>query len=155
MSEEYEILPHQLLQDLKGEVEQLKRKLTHPDAKANELILEIESMKDSIHELNAVFSKALDDARGEEIGSTITSLKQKVENVVTQNETIAKALIAISDKLDNFVQGGHSKPPPVVQHNMGPPPMPGPARNAPPPMMGGPPPMGPPPPPTRRQGIFK
>ena len=41
--EEYEILPHQLLSDLKYDVEALKKKLSQPDAKANELILEIES----------------------------------------------------------------------------------------------------------------
>ena len=160
MAEEYEILPHQLLQDLKTEVEELKKKLIQPDAKANELILEIESMKDSVHELNAVFSKALDDAKGEDIGSTINTLKQRVENVVSQNETIAKALIAISDKIDEFVNKGHStptaRPTPVnVYHNIGVPPMPGPSRTAPPPMMP-PPGMIPPPPPNlRRQGIFK
>ena len=59
--EEYEILPHQLLSDLKYDVEALKKKLTQPDNKINELILEIESLKDSIHELNIVFEKALQE----------------------------------------------------------------------------------------------
>ena len=35
---EYEILPHQLLSDLKYDVEALKKKLDQPDSKANELI---------------------------------------------------------------------------------------------------------------------
>ena len=61
--EEYEILPHQLLSDLKTEVEALKKKLTQPDAKANELILEIESLKDSVHELNVVFEKAMEEMK--------------------------------------------------------------------------------------------
>ena len=42
MTQEYEILPHKLISDLKYDVEALKKKLTQPDAKANELILEIE-----------------------------------------------------------------------------------------------------------------
>ncbi|MBI2112047.1 hypothetical protein HYT52_00735 [Candidatus Woesearchaeota archaeon] len=137
--DDYEILPHQLLQDLKFDVESLKKKLTQPDAKANELILEIESMKDSIHELNDVFKKALDETKGESISSTIKELKEKIDNVVDQNETIAKALISISDKLDNFMDGqrqAKSMPRPVpVQHTMGPPGMPMPGRMAPPPEM--------------------
>ena len=58
--DEYEILPHQLLQDLKYDVEALKKKLTQPDTKSNELILEIESLKDSVHDLNDIFKKALE-----------------------------------------------------------------------------------------------
>lgn len=168
MTEDYEILPHQVLQDLKGEVEQLKKRLMQPDAKMNELILEIESMKDSIHELHAVFQKALDEAKGEDVSTTIRTLKEKVENVVSQNETIAKALIAISDKIDDFTSNREVRPMarpgtpfqvPAMQHNFGAPMMPGPARTAPPPMMA-PPGMGmgmPPPPPSasKRKGIFQ
>ena len=36
MKEDYEVIPHQLLIELKGEVEALKKKLTRPDQKANE-----------------------------------------------------------------------------------------------------------------------
>ena len=66
-NEDYEILPHQLLSDLKGDVEALKKKLSRPDSKANELILEIESMKDSVHDLNELFNKALEDQKEEDI----------------------------------------------------------------------------------------
>ena len=65
MDEDYEILPHQILADLKSEVEALKKKLTQPDAKAQELILEIESLKDSIHDLTMIFQKALEDMKQE------------------------------------------------------------------------------------------
>jgi predicted nuclease with TOPRIM domain len=170
--EEYEILPHQLLQDLKYEVESLKKKLTQPDAKANELILEIETMKDSVAELNSIFSKALLETKGESIGKTVTTLRDKVENVVSQNETIAKALIAISDKLDTFMQEHKSVTPATkvtpVTHTMGMPSMGGPGRVAPSPhmqmapmpsaapLMSAPSGMPPPPPmPTRRKGLFK
>ncbi|HLC91362.1 MAG TPA: hypothetical protein VJI15_06365 [Candidatus Nanoarchaeia archaeon] len=174
--EDYEILPHQLLQDLKFEVESLKKKLTQPDSKSNELILEIESMKDAIHELNSVFQKALAETKGEDVGKTIKTLKDKTEMVVSQNETIAKALIAISDKLDRFMQENKAvKQPqrmPQVQHTMGMPSIPGPGRMAPPPEMFSSP-MGmpqmpsmampsamsgmppPPPSPSRRKGLFQ
>ncbi len=101
---EYEILPHQLLEDLKFDVEALKKKLSEPEAKANELILEIETLKDSIHELNSVFSKALDETKEEDVYHSIKTLNERIDAVVTQNETIAKGMIAISDKVDEFLR---------------------------------------------------
>lgn len=101
--EDYELLPQQVIADLKYEVEALKKKLTQPDAKANELILEIESMKDAVHELNMIFEKALQQMKDEDVGKTFQSLLEKLDTVVSQNETIAKGMIAISDKLDDFM----------------------------------------------------
>lgn len=132
--EDYEILPHQLLADLKSEVEALKKKLTQPDAKANELILEMESIKDSIHELNIIFQKALEQTKEEDLVKVIKIINQKLDTVVTQNETIAKGMVAISDKLEDFManQGqmgtGLMNKSPMgtqVQHTMGAPQMPG------------------------------
>ena len=147
----YEMIPHKLLSDLKYDVEALQKKLTEPDAKSNELILEIESMKDSIHELTTVFQKALEEMKDEgDIAKTVHTMKEKLDTVVTQNETIAKGMIAISDKVDewmtNNASGNASQQQPKIalgapappigslnNHDMGtPPPMPrGPARMAP------------------------
>ncbi len=102
--EEYEILPNKLLSDLKFEVEALKKKLVQPDNKMNELILEIESMKDSIHELNVIFEKALEITKGEDVSKTIAEMKKRIDIVTSQNETIARGMIAISDKLEEFMQ---------------------------------------------------
>ena len=135
--EEYEILPHQLLADLKQEVEALKKKLTQPDAKANELILEIESVKDSIHELNVIFEKALEQTKEDDLGKTMKIASERLETIATQNETIAKGMIAISDKLEDFMNRQSSvsttapmpmMPPPraAMQHTMGVPQMRGP-----------------------------
>ena len=142
-NEDYEILPHKLLSDLKFEVEALKKKLTRPDAKANELILEIESMKDSIHELNVIFEKAMDEMKDEDSSKSLKNIKEKLNTVITQNETIARGMIAISDKLEEFMKSNARKPVtpiPVysqqsqsIQHTMGPP-SPGPSRVAPTPM---------------------
>ena len=90
MVEDYQILPQKLLQDLQTDVELLKKKLTEPETKMNELILEIETLKDSIHELTTVFDKALSDTKDEDIYGTIAQLNNRLDNVITQNETIAK-----------------------------------------------------------------
>ena len=147
--EEYELLPHKLLADLKDDVEMLRKKLNQPETKINELILEIESMKDSLHELNTIFQKVMDDTKEEDPHKAIKIMEQKMETVLTQNETIARGMVAISDKLEDFMSK-HSVPqqkpvsspqqvvpPPktgTMQHSMSPPQMPG-ARTAPGPQM--------------------
>ena len=142
---EYEILPHKLLEDLKYDVEALKKKLTQPDAKSNELILEIESLKDSVHELTDIFKKALGEIKDEDdTGKTMLFLRKKVDVIASQNETIARGMIAISEKVEDWMskQGtGSMKPPtyqpgPRPQHVMGPSPsFSGPGRTAPRPSM--------------------
>ncbi len=143
---DYELLPHQVLSELKQDIDALKKRLSQPDAKLNELMLEIESLKDNIHELNAIFQKVLDGTRTEDPSLTLRTTIEKLDAVVSQNETIARGMIAISDKLGDFMakQGvglaiprGPSAYP--VQHTMGMPTSPGPGRMAPRPsmMMGG------------------
>ena len=157
MADEYEILPHQLLQDLKFEVEALKKKLLQPDAKSSELILEIESLKDSLHDLQELFRKALEENKGDDLGMVVKVLREKVEAVISQNETIAKALLAISDRLDEVVTKQVLRP--VVapaQHVMGMPEMPGPARMAPRPQFSNSMDIPPPPPSIdKKRGLFK
>ncbi len=127
-NEEYEVLPHQLLADLKTEVEALKKKLTQPDAKANELILEIESLKDSVHELTTIFQRALEETKEEDLAKVIKTVNERLDTVVAQNETIARGMIAISDKVDDWInkQNGAPRPmaatPQQVYHSMGMPP---------------------------------
>ncbi len=166
MAEEYEILPHQLLQDLKDDVEVLQKKLSKPDAKTNELILEIESLKDSVHDLTDVFRKALEEIRGEgDVTKTLQLLNEKLESVVSQNETIAKGMIAISDKVDAWMganRGGIPAPRvSSVSHTMGMPQSHGPAKMAPRPGIPTPMPRAssgmdfPPPAAGKRKGLFK
>ena len=135
---EHEHLPHRLIVDLKHDVEALKKKLSQPDAKAHELILEIESLKDAVHQLNAIFDKALKEMKEEDMSKTFHALMEKVTMIAAQNETIAQGMVAVSDKLDTFMtrQLGRTMGQPMgqagsgahgmqVQHSMGAPSMPG------------------------------
>ena len=165
---DYEILPHKLLEDLKYDVEALKKKLSHPDAKMQELLLEIEMLKDSIHDLNDIFRRALETTKGDDPSGSMKVVTEKLSAVVSQNETIAKGMIAISDKLEDWMNKTAGLPaaqpsvptsspasmmprmPPSAQHSMGPPPQ---GRAAPPPGgidMD----MPPPPPGKKRKGLF-
>ena len=157
-NEQYEILPHKLLEDLKYDVEALKKKLSQPDAKMNELLLEVESLKDSIHELNGIFRKAIEETKGEDPANVMKLVDEKMQAVVSQNETIAKGMVAISDKLENFMnkQSGVATGGPVRHSMGGSQPHQG-ARMAPRPQMEVPSGMDlPPPPPNKgKRGIFK
>lgn len=177
VNDEYEIIPHQLLSDLKFEVEALKKKLTQPDAKINELVLEIEGLKDSIHDLHTIFQRALEEVKGDDLGKTVALLRERMEMISRQNETIAQGMVAISEKVDDWMKSSSSSRPvqtPMprpaqqmssrpemampsdqgqmrAQHQLGMPPVRGPARVAPPlmpPMTSGMPDLPPPPPPN-------
>lgn len=166
---DYELLPHQVIGDLKDEVEALKKRLSAPDTKINELILEIETLKDGIHELNTIFSRVLQEIKGDDDvhDKKVQEIAAKVDSILAQNETIAKGMVAIADKVDDFInsQGGMNSQgsmrsramsnqagmspmgPPMgmsgSQFNMGMPPMPGPGRMAPPPNFNDLPPLTP------------
>ena len=103
MAEDYELLPHKLISSLKEDVELLKNKLSEPDSKVNELVLEIESLKDSIHELHLVFQKALENTKENDVFETIQQIERQIKKTVEQNETIAQGMVAISDKVDEFI----------------------------------------------------
>ncbi len=102
--QEYELLPHQVLLDLKSEVEALKKRLSQPDSKINELLLELESLKDATHELTIIFQKALEQVKEEDATALLKTLNQRLQTVVTQNETIARGMVAISDKVDIWMK---------------------------------------------------
>lgn len=143
MAEEYEILPHKLLEDLKYDVEALKKKLTEPETMSNELIAEMEELKTTVKELNNTFREAIQDIKEEDSSKLLTSLQNKVETVTTQNETIARGMVAISDKLEEFMKKNkspspfESSPRPQMSPSRMPPPPPG--------MF----------PPKRREGVFR
>ncbi len=115
----YEILPQDILDTLRYDIEALKKKLDEPQSKTNELILEIESLKDSIHDLNDVFKKALHETAEEDVYKTLKVISERIDAVVTQNETIAKGMIAISDKVDDFVSSQNNKPASAPAVNLG------------------------------------
>ncbi len=163
-SDDYELLPQQVIQDLKYEVEALKKRLSAPDAKINELILELESMKESIHDLHSIFTQALAEVKSDDNMHVkkLDDTGSKIDILMQQNETIAKGMIAIADKVDDFISkqnkmnGSYpaqpsympqnNQSPNPAQINMGMPPLGGmsaPSRMAPPPSFGDMPPLTP------------
>mgnify|MGYP001613986419 CR=1 FL=1 len=125
---EHEHLPHNLIVDLKHDVEALQKKLAHPDTKTHELILEIESLKDAVHQLNVIFEKTLKEMKEEDMTKTFHNLMEKINSMSAQNEMIAQGMVALSEKLDTFMSRPLVRPAPSsmpVQHSMGTPAMSG------------------------------
>ncbi|HLC89050.1 MAG TPA: hypothetical protein VJG49_03360, partial [Candidatus Nanoarchaeia archaeon] len=60
---------------------------------------------------NIVFEKAMEEMKDEDAGETLKTIKEKLNTVVTQNETIARGMIAISDKLEDFMKRQSVTPP--------------------------------------------
>ena len=127
--QEHQPLPQNyLMLDLKHEVEALKKKLSQPDTKSQELVLEIESLKDAVHKLDAIFEKALKEMKEEDFSKTLHDLMEKVTALTSQNQALAQGMTAWSDKLDALVGRPMPRPaagPSMLQHTMGTPMMPG------------------------------
>ena len=94
MTKKNEVVPYQLIEDIRYDIEVLKKKLSEPDDKINNLILEMDAFKQSIHELNDIFRAALRESKDEDI------LKNQMSALLKQNETLAAGIIALSDKMD-------------------------------------------------------
>ncbi|MDP3640043.1 MAG: hypothetical protein Q8R53_02460 [Nanoarchaeota archaeon] len=153
-----------LLLHLRQEVEDLKKRLEHPVAQTKELFLEMETLKDSIHELNAIFKRALKEAKEEDVGGSLLSLKEDMKTVLRRTETLAQGLLVLSEQRAALPSrparpapsvGAPPTPTSMLQHRMGIPSLPG-LRMAPPlfpqemgapGMARGPAPLPPPPPP--------
>ena len=171
MKDDYELFPHKMIEELKFDIEALKKKLLEPDKAADELMAEMADLKEEIKELHNIFHETLTDIKEEDSAKLLKTMEGKIETVNTQNETIARGMIAISDKLEDFM--AKSQSPAKIAHTAVPPmgarpPMQNPREAAPtpemPPGYTGPtvPPPGapgmptpPPAPKPKREGIFK
>ncbi len=150
-NEEWEMIPHKLLSDLKDEVQGLKEKLDQPSLRSD-MISTILELKASLKQLQGVIQTAIDAVGKEENDPMLSELKAKMSNLEQQNTQIAQALVTIADLVENMNKKMEGSPPP----RPAPPPLrplpprpPQPQRMAPPPPRPAPrqPPMGMPPPP--------
>jgi len=103
MKDDYELFPQKMIEELKYDIEALKKKLMAPDKAAEELMAEIADLKEEIKELHNIFQETLTDIKEEDSAKLLKTMENKIETVNTQNETIARGMVAISDKLEDFM----------------------------------------------------
>ncbi len=103
-NEEYELLPHSKLEQLRSELEQLKRGATTSDSPSgNSLVTAIEDLTRSVEKIYALFEnipqEVLDEyKRGEKP-------EDKLDKIIEQNRHIAEGIIALSENLNRETPG--------------------------------------------------
>jgi len=104
-SDDYELMPSQELDDLRREVSALKKGSMTDGDKARVLIESMDRLSISINRLITI----LDDAQKDIIDEYQESKPaEKLNQLLEQNEMIAKALIAISDNMNAGGSGNSS-----------------------------------------------
>lgn len=144
MAEDWEIVPHQILAELRDEVHVLKEKLSQPSTKLD-MVTAMNDLKKSILDMHAVFQAAL-----EQTGKPENDLAQRLTVVEKQNERIlqmlgktgkSESMNAGSDMNERVAPMDSMLDMPEMS-SMSAPPLPN-VRRAPPPMRRAPPPMPP------------
>ena len=146
--DDYELLPHKDIIELKKELEKLKKGPT-PESRD-----QMEKLTDSINNLLNLFKEAssqmhLEEQEGNLVSEKLGPIEEKLDQILDQNQKIAEGIVALADLIKEMKE---EKEPPMPRLRMGP--MQGPMPQGPPPGMprmpefGGFPPM--PPPPRRR-----
>jgi hypothetical protein len=149
-TEEYELLPHREIEDLKEELRKLKEFEITPTKKLRISLLELNTKLDK---LLKIFDEARHEIRSEEIGlgfkEKMKPLVEKMDKMLEQQADIAEGMVALAD----IVKGKEEekpeiKPTPSMPPGMPPRPMAPSSQRTPPagpPRQGMPPPMPPPP----------
>lgn len=169
--EEYELLPHKEIEELKDELRKLKEFEITPTKKLRVSLLELNTKLDK---LLKIFDEAQHMIKSEEIGMTykerMKPVVEKMDKILEQNADIAEGIVAIADMVKEMKEG--KAPAEEEEEGLEAPEMPdfgpeppftpsGPAPGIPPPGMPPMPPRGPmpptptaPPAPPRRRRTF-
>ena len=122
--DEYELLPHKQIADLKKELERLKKGPT-PEARN-----EMERLNDSINNLLSLFKEASSQMHLEEQEATMVAeklipIEEKLDQILDQNQKIAEGIVALADLVKELKEDQKKKdrelPRPMT--SMGPQPM--------------------------------
>lgn len=97
--EDYEILPHREIEDLKMELAKLKEFEVQPSKKIQVTMLELNS---KLEKLLAIFEEALHTVKIEgEVGygDVLKSIDRKLDKLIEQNSDIADGIVAVADMI--------------------------------------------------------
>lgn len=170
MDEEYAIVSKKEFEQLKNQLDRLKKNPLGDSQKGQDLQDSIDNLSRSLNSMMSIFKEAADDMKLEGrdqqvIGAKIEPLGGKLDTLIEQNQKIAKGLIAVADmvkeKLEKIEEHttSNSKPevnddlklPSMNRPTMPPPPMSAPSGSPMPPPPSG---MSMPPPPNMKKPIM-
>lgn len=103
--DEYEILPLKQIKELRLEVDQLKKNPLGNTNSAKDLFEAIENLTASVNFLTDILKNAVDQIKEDEVDTAVhiksnDNVQDKMTQLFSQNESIAKAILALSDKIN-------------------------------------------------------
>jgi hypothetical protein len=116
--DDWEIIPHKVIAELRDEVGLLKERLEHPDATAKDVLTSMVELKGHIVQLSAIFKSALEETKTDTgidkthqmLMARLDELSMQHRELLEQNKQIARAMVAIADMVEG---GDRSKPMPT------------------------------------------
>ena len=107
--EEYELVPHKIVSELKREVEELKQNPLGSTSSGNDLQSSMNALAHGINDLLTLFKDATDQMRMEEKDSQVLSKRmepmiEKLDVLIDQNHKIAKGILAVADMLKDHLR---------------------------------------------------
>src|SRR3989344_2757583 len=112
--EEWEVIPHKILADLRDEVHILKEKISQPSTR-KDMVEAMTELKQSIDNMHSIFKVALESTEKD----NNKEIMSKLSLIEKQNEQLAQALVSIADIVENKKEMTDFRIPP----SMTPPPM--------------------------------
>jgi len=117
--DDYDLLPHKQITELKRQMQELKSKVDRASPK--ELIDSMGAMTRSIDSLMTLFKQAADEMKYEEKeeilsgGSEHKAINEKLDKIMEQNKIIADGMVAVSDIIKGFAVKEKKLPTPKPQ----------------------------------------
>ena len=106
--EDWELIPHKVLADLKDEVHILKEKLNQPSTR-KDVVKSNDELRKSIQQMQKVFETALSRVDKDEDNDVM----KRLSDIEKQNEQIAKALVTIADMVEGKSPAQIPRPAPL------------------------------------------
>lgn len=107
--EPYDLLPHQEIEELKRQVQELK---TRSDkSSSQEIVKALEQLTRAMDSMLRLFTEAAGEVKGDD--KEHGQIVEKLDEVIEQNKTIAGGMVAVSDMVRDFVERQQYRPVPV------------------------------------------
>ena len=124
---EYELMPAKVVRKLAKDVEAIKKDPLGSTPQGQELLAAVSGLSTTINDLGDMFKEASSSMGEEEeesqtVKAQLEPLIANVDDLIEQNKKIAKAIIAIADKVDEMKGAQERAPPPPMPRGPMPPP---------------------------------
>lgn len=115
MTDEYEMVPEKEVEELKRDVEEIKRNPLGSTASGRDLVRSMKDLTDSMNHLIALFRDAadamkLEERESESIGKKLAPMLDKMNTLIDQNEKIARGIVGVAEMVREDVSKKQSQP---------------------------------------------